>query len=187
MIASSDRGRRARSRRRSARRRGRAPGRRDARAPGSRSSGTGSRRRASAKARISTIELVLGADVDAARRIEQQQDAALGEQPFGDGDLLLVAAGEGADPGPQRPAVDLDAVEHARRPAAVSAAVSIRPTRREAVDDRQRGVVLAVELQEQRFGLAVLGHQADADIGAGSRRAARRSSPAGRRRGCRRA
>ena len=40
------------------------------------------------------IEFVLGADVDAAGWIEQQQDAALGEQPFGDRDLLLIAAGK---------------------------------------------------------------------------------------------
>ena len=59
------------------------------------------------------IELVLGADIDAAGRVEQKQDAALGQQPFGDRDLLLVAAGEGAGPRPERAAVDLDAVEGA--------------------------------------------------------------------------
>ena len=48
--------------------------------------------------------------------IEQQQDAAFRQQPFGDGDLLLVAAGERADPRPQRAAVDVDALEHALRP-----------------------------------------------------------------------
>ena len=59
------------------------------------------------------IEFVLGADVDAAGGIEQQQDPAFGEQPFGDRDLLLVAAGEGADARPQRAAIDVDALEHA--------------------------------------------------------------------------
>ena len=62
------------------------------------------------------IELVLGADVDASGRIEQQQDAAFGEQPLGDRDLLLVAAGERADARPQGAAVDVDEVENALRP-----------------------------------------------------------------------
>ncbi len=119
------------------------------------------------------IELVLGADIDAARRIEEEQDAAFGEQPLGDRDLLLVAAGEGAGAGPERARVDLDAVEDAGSTASVSASPSIRPQRGEAVDHRQRDVVLAVELEEQRLGLAVLRHQADADIRRASRRAAR--------------
>ena len=75
------------------------------------------------------IELVLGADVDAAGRIEEQQDAALGEQPFGDGDLLLVAAGEGADPRPQRAVVDLDAVEDPPAPPPSRAPCSMSPRR----------------------------------------------------------
>ena len=41
------------------------------------------------------IDLMLGADVDAARGIKQQQDSALREQPFGDRDLLLIAARKG--------------------------------------------------------------------------------------------
>ena len=39
-----------------------------------------------------------------------------------------------------------------------------RPQRAKRVDDRQRDVVLAVQLQEQRLGLAILRHQADADV-----------------------
>ena len=70
------------------------------------------------------VELVLGADVDAARRIEQQQDAAFGQQPFGDGDLLLVAAGERADAGPQCAAVDVDPLKDGAT-AAVSRGPSI--------------------------------------------------------------
>ena len=50
-----------------------------------------------------------------------------------------------------------------------------------------RDIVLAVELEEQRLGLAVLRHQADADLGAHRIASARSSPPAGRRRGaCRR-
>ena len=55
---------------------------------------------------------MLGPDVDAAGRVEQEQDAAFGEEPFGKGDLLLVAAGKGPDPCPQGAVVNLDAIEH---------------------------------------------------------------------------
>ena len=45
------------------------------------------------------IDLVLGADIDAACRIEQQQHPAFRQQPFSDRDLLLIAAAEaGARP-----------------------------------------------------------------------------------------
>ena len=40
------------------------------------------------------VDLALGADVDAARRLVEDQDVAVAQQPFGDDDLLLVAAGE---------------------------------------------------------------------------------------------
>ena len=51
----------------------------------------------------------------------------LGEQPLGDRDLLLVAAGEGADARPERALVDLDAVEDAAPPPRVSAFVVDQP------------------------------------------------------------
>ncbi len=111
------------------------------------------------------VELVLGADVDAAGRIEQQQDAAFGEQPLGDGDLLLVAAGKRADARPQRPAVNVDPVEDRLHRRGLAPAVDQRPAH-ETVDHRQGRVVLAAQLQRQRLGLAVLGDEADADVGA---------------------
>ena len=108
---------------------------------------------------------MLGADIDAARRIEEQQDAAFRQQPFGDGDLLLVAAGK------RRHRASTARVGRPRRgrstdaTAAFSRSPSIRPKRHEAVDDRQGSIVLARKLEEQRLGLAVLGNEADADIG----------------------
>ena len=42
------------------------------------------------------VDLALGADVDAARRLVEEQDVAIAQQPFGDHDLLLVAAREQA-------------------------------------------------------------------------------------------
>ena len=41
-------------------------------------------------------DLALGADVDAARRVVEQEDARLGEQHLAEDHLLLVAAREGA-------------------------------------------------------------------------------------------
>src|SRR6185369_16711993 len=41
--------------------------------------------------------LALGADVNAARRIEEKQDACLGKQHLAENHLLLIAAGQGAD------------------------------------------------------------------------------------------
>ena len=50
------------------------------------------------------VEFLLGADVDAARRIIEQDDARMAHQPFGDHHLLLVAARTARRPGsPARP------------------------------------------------------------------------------------
>ena len=40
------------------------------------------------------VDLLLGADVDAPRRLVEDQDVAVLDQPLRDNDLLLVAAGE---------------------------------------------------------------------------------------------
>ena len=44
------------------------------------------------------VDFVLGADVDAARRLVEDQHLGLAEEPLGEDDLLLVAAGEIAHP-----------------------------------------------------------------------------------------
>ena len=49
---------------------------------------------AAARSPISAVDLGLGADVDAARRLVEQQHPASAQQPAGEHDLLLVAAGE---------------------------------------------------------------------------------------------
>src|SRR3546814_18916095 len=59
----------------------------------------------------------------------------------------------------------LNVVEHAGHRLGLPLAVDDAELR-EAIDDRHRGVGATVELQEQPLALAVLGHQADADIGA---------------------
>ena len=42
------------------------------------------------------VQLVFSPDVNTASRVEQEEDAALREKPFGHGDLLLVSSGKGA-------------------------------------------------------------------------------------------
>ena len=64
------------------------------------------------------IDLALGADVDAARRLVEQQQARIAEDLLGQHDLLLVAAGQRADRdvGVARPDVELaEGLQHRRR------------------------------------------------------------------------
>ena len=57
------------------------------------------RRRAALMMRV---DLVLGADVDAARRLVEDQHLGVGEQPLGQHHLLLVAARQVAPPAGRR-------------------------------------------------------------------------------------
>ena len=60
------------------------------------------------------VDLVFRPDVDAARRLVEDEDRRRAQEPFRDHDFLLVAAGEGAHRGPvDRLGVDADAVRHA--------------------------------------------------------------------------
>ena len=43
------------------------------------------------------VNVLLGADIDADGRLVDDQDVALRGQPFGDADLLLVAAAQAVD------------------------------------------------------------------------------------------
>src|SRR6056297_1671310 len=62
-----------------------------------------------------SVDLLLGADVDAACRVEQQQDTALRDKPFCNDDLLLVPARKGPGGQVMRPLVDLDRGKGPRR------------------------------------------------------------------------
>ena len=105
--------------------------------------------------------------VDAAGDVVEQQHVALGEQPAADQDLLLVAAGERAD------------LLHAAAAACGSGGarrsrdeprLSARGRRTPAAEMRgrigERQVVAHRHRQQQPLGLAVLGHERDADPGA---------------------
>src|SRR3984957_15619886 len=111
------------------------------------------------------IKFVLGADVDSTSRVKQQKNPAFSEQPFGDGDLLLVAAGELPNSGPKRPPIDVDAFKDRLNCRSLDGTIDQKPAGI-AIDNRQRRVVLAAELERQRLRLAILRDEADADIGA---------------------
>ena len=193
--------RRPRSPPRPGRRRAPAPGRRDARARGSRSNRTGPRRRrrhrrgSAGRARAWCRRRCRGSDRRAAGR------------GFRRAAIWRWRSSAGCRRRRRRPRV-----HSARRSTSTRSntrvhrrasrrASSMRPARAKRSITGSEALCLPVELQEQRLGLAVLRHQADADIGAhrvggrgdddrlGRRRAGRRSAdpPCRSRRGTDRA
>src|SRR5262249_43035300 len=106
------------------------------------------------------INFRLGADVDSARRVIEKQDATVGHEPFGDRNLLLVSATEISHRRPQRPPDHLDHVEDARHgPSVVTPAnqtAAQKPLKR-----RQANIFRSVQVEEERFGLAVFRQHAD--------------------------
>ena len=63
-----------------------------------------------------SIDVDAGADIDALRRLDQQQHAAVTHQPASQHDLLLVSAAEDADGAGQHGRRDLDLAPKRRRP-----------------------------------------------------------------------
>src|SRR5579872_3756662 len=86
------------------------------------------------------VELVFGADVDAACRIEQEEDTAFGEEPFGDRDLLLIAARERFDRRPQGASIDFDTLESFRNSLPLACAL-YEPQTAEPFDHWQRSIM----------------------------------------------
>ena len=107
-------------------------------------------------------DLALGADVDAARRIVEQEHARLGEQHLAEDHLLLVAARQRAGELLGRLGLDAQEVASSRRPAPPRVAASRRPQR------EKRGMTESVRFsrtlfgEEQALAAAVLRHQRDA-------------------------
>src|SRR6185312_12822761 len=99
------------------------------------------------------VEPRLGGDVDAAGRLVEQQDVDAVVQEAGDGDLLLVAAGELARRLVGALAADVQLFEPARRQRAARGGAD---QRREL---RERQVVGDAEAERQAFFLAVLADQ----------------------------
>ena len=138
------------------------------------------------------VDLLLGADVDAAGRLVEEQHARRGGQPLADHDLLLVAAGERRRPAARAGAADPE-LPTAFRASAVSPRAMRQPNRASAASEGSATLSRIGKSRMQARALAVLGDEA---IPSGWRRAGRRSStgapstpisPAARRRRRRRA
>ena len=107
------------------------------------------------------VHLGLGADVDAAGGLVDDQQLRVGGQPLGDDDLLLVAAAHGGGLHVQRVGLDLEAV--GPRPGGLYSAPAVRkPALLEAAADDRGDVLADRALDDQALLAAVLGHERDA-------------------------
>ena len=126
------------------------------------------------------VHLGLGADVDAAGRLVDDQHPRAGGQPLGEHDLLLVAAGQRADRVGEPAVLDLQPLRPVRGERALGAADDQSPSRLEAPQRGERDVALDRQLHDQALLAAVLGDEADA--GAHRRGRRRRAAARARRR-----
>ena len=110
------------------------------------------------QSRQELVELLLGADVDAARRIVEQDDPRPGHQPLADDDLLLVSAGESGHRPIDAVRLDLEELRHLvdGRPfgGPIDDAEAAEP-----LDRCERQVVAHRHGQHQPFVLAILGDE----------------------------
>ena len=107
------------------------------------------------------MDLGLGADIDAARRLVHDQHLGLGRHPFGQHDLLLIAAGELPDDLLRPAGADAEAGDRIPRQSVLLAAID-QEQAGDAVEDRQ-GDVLAQRLRpDQPLQPAILRHIGDA-------------------------
>ncbi len=108
------------------------------------------------------IDLLLGGDVDAARRVVEQDDARLGHQPFGDDDLLLVAARQRAGRDVGSAGADREELDHVADELRLAGAID-HAAARDALERGEGEVVAKRHRQHQPFRLAVLGNEGHAD------------------------
>ena len=109
------------------------------------------------------VDLALRADVDAARRLVEDEHVAVAQEPFGNDDLLLVAAGEAADAGAdgRRLRADLFGVLLRKL---VRFSVMDERALEQLLETRQDGVVCDGQVEAQAVALAVLGEITDAVV-----------------------
>ena len=107
------------------------------------------------------VDLGPGADVDASRRLVQEQHARVERHRLGDGNLLLVAAAEVRDLARQPLGVDGEEAGEMPRPLARLAELQ-EPEPRDAVEHRGGDVCLDRGVEEDALSGAVLGHVGDA-------------------------
>src|SRR5688500_3140941 len=115
------------------------------------------------QARDDGVDLELGADIDAARRLVQDQDLRSGEQPLAEHHLLLVAAGTVHRLLEHAGAADVEVAAVFVRDRLLLPVVDHRIPRY-AREVRQGDVALDVVDQHQAVVLAVLGHIGDAGL-----------------------
>ena len=130
------------------------------------------------------VDLRLGADVDAAGRLVQQQHARCGGQPLADHHLLLVAARQRAGRLLRRRRCGSPACRWYAAPARSPGRGATRPNRASDGMHGQGDIAVDRGAQHEPVALAVLGDQRQAGPLGG--RAASRSVPACRRSGSRR-
>src|SRR5271165_2601131 len=106
------------------------------------------------------VDFRLGADVDAARRLVAEEDLRTAEEPLGDDDLLLVAAGEVAHDLVDRRRLDAELFDQFRRRAAFGVALQ-NPVARDLLQIGDGDVFGARHAEQQALALAVFGHQAE--------------------------
>ena len=130
--------------------------------------------------------LGLGADVDAAARLVEQDDRGVGRQHLADDDLLLVAAGERADHRAAAVGLDVDVADRAVDQRLLALARG-EEAAGEGADAGEREVLADGHRLHEAVALAVLGdeHEAGGDAlgDAEARRRRGRAAGRGRRRG----
>ena len=121
------------------------------------------------------VHLDLGADVDAARRLVDDQHLRPQRQPAGQHDLLLVSARQVADACSGLAMRMLSARRKSSTSCSLGRLVDEEAPARSRSSDAMLRLMRIGERQEQRLLLAVLGHQADAVADGVPRRADRTS------------
>ena len=117
------------------------------------------------------VDLAARPDVDAAGGLVEQQHPAVAQQPPGEHDLLLVAAGQGADRPGHAGRSDVERARHAPTRPRARPTASRNPAR--AKRPRLETVMLLVDrlVEQQALALALLRGQADAGLDRGTDRA----------------
>ena len=106
------------------------------------------------------VDLRLRGDVDPARRLVQKQDATLAEQPAGEHDLLLVAAGEQADHAVR--VVGHGVQRSELLPRGLPLLPNVEQDAREATEVGDRDVLRLAPVEDERLRLAILRREPEA-------------------------
>src|SRR5271165_3386294 len=108
------------------------------------------------------MQVGLGLDVDADRRLVDDEDLGLSRQPFGDRDLLLVSAGEIADDLSERRRADVEALDEGGDGARLAARTDEPEEIGEAPPDGDGDIAGDRMHEDQPLLLAVLAYVAHA-------------------------